>query len=94
MSVSNWDRSFEVEYYKEVHLLDGLRVTLAIVGLSANGGRFCMRNEFFVNQDKLMARVNSTCAWLDLGLRKLTPPPTDLLAALDALPKSDDFRVL
>ncbi|WP_141735010.1 thioesterase family protein [Oligoflexus tunisiensis] len=84
----------EMEYYKEIGLLDELRVTLTVAGLSTDGSRFCLRNEFFRPDGKIAARVTSNGAWLNLATRKLTAPPSELLAALESLPKAEDFVVL
>ena len=84
----------ELEYFKEVRLLEPLRITLAIAGLSDDGSRFSMRNEFWRPEGKLAARVNSFAGWLDLSARRLVVPPEPLLAALRSLPQTDDFRVL
>src|SRR5262245_52304779 len=65
----------QVEYFKEVRLLEGLRVTLELAGLSPDGGRFCMKNEFYRPDGKLAARVTSWGAWLSLTERKLSVPP-------------------
>lgn len=82
----------ELEYFKEVNLLDELRVNLVIAGLSQDGSRWLVRNEFFRPDDRLAARVTSVGAWLDLAARRLTAPPERLLEALRSLPKTDDFR--
>ena len=83
----------ELEYFREVGLLTALRVTLSVAGLSDDGSRFVMRNEFF-RDGKLAARVTSAGGWLDLSARKLVAPPAALLSALRALPKTDDFQIL
>ncbi len=83
----------EVEYFKEFKLLDELVVTLSLAGLSNDGSRMKLRNEFF-RGDVLAARVTSSAGWLDLATRKLTCPPDDLLACLRALDRSDDFTDL
>jgi acyl-CoA thioester hydrolase len=83
----------EVEYFKEFHLLDEIRVQLSLAGLSEDGSRMILRNEFY-RKDVLAARVTSTAGWLDLVQRKLTVPPPDLLNPLQALSRSADFRVL
>lgn len=84
----------EVEYFKEVNLLESLTVNLGIAAMAEDGSRFQMRNEFYRADGKLAARVTSTAGWLDLGQRKLTAPPAALLAALQALSQSSDFQVL
>ncbi len=84
----------EVDYLREVHLLDDLQVQLALAGLAADGSRFVMRNEFIRTDGKVAARVTSTGGWLDLTARRLIGPPAALLAALRLLPPTDDFRSL
>jgi len=84
----------EIEYQKEVALLQALRVTLSMAGLADDGSRFFMRNEFFRPDGKLCARVTSTGGWLDLAARRLVAPPAALLSALQSLPRTDDFQAL
>ena len=84
----------EIEYFKEINLLEELDVALTIAGLSQDGSRFRFRNEFHRMSGQLAARVSSTGGWLDLAGRKLIVPPDDLLAALRALPRSPDFEDL
>ena len=84
----------EVEYYKEVHLLEPLRITLMLAGLAEDGSRFTLRNELWREDGYLIARVTSTGGWLDLATRKLTIPPQALLAALRSLSPTEDFQVL
>lgn len=84
----------EVEYRQELGLLDPFEVTLALAGLSADGARFAIRNEFRKPDGSLCARVTSTGGWLDLGARKLVAPPSALHAALRTLARTDDFSEL
>jgi acyl-CoA thioester hydrolase len=84
----------EVEYFKEVGLLEGLTATLSLAGLADDGSRFVMRNEFFREDRTLTARVTSIGGWLDLSARRLVAPPGRLLDALRSLPRSDDFRIV
>jgi len=83
----------ELEYFRECHLLDELRVTVSLAGLSDDGSRMMLRNEFF-RAANLAARVTSTAGWLDLTARKLVAPPEGLLAALRDLAQTDDFVAL
>ncbi len=84
----------EVEYYKEVRLLQPLRITVLLAGLAEDGSRFSIRNEIWREDGKLIARVTSTGGWLDLATRKLIVPPDALLAALRSLSPAEDFQVL
>ena len=81
----------EVEYRREVGLLQEIVVTLALAGLPADGSRFVLRNEILRPDGTLCARVTSTGGWLDLATRKLVTPPEVLLAALRSLPRTSDF---
>ena len=83
----------EVEYIREVHLLDPVQVTLSLSGLSDDGSRMMLRNAFY-RQGKPSARVTTTAGWFDLNQRKLVCPPLRLLQALRELGRSEDFRVL
>ena len=87
-------RKDEIEYFKEVRLLEELRVTLAIAGLAGDGSRFLLRNEFWRADGQLAAKVTSAGGWLDLALRKLVAPPEALLFALRSLPQTEDFQEL
>jgi acyl-CoA thioester hydrolase len=84
----------ELEYFREVGLLDSLRVTLAMAALSADGSRFRMRNEFYRADGVLVARVTSLGGWFDLEARKLIAPPEQLLGVVRAMPVTDDFEVV
>lgn len=84
----------EVEYFRELKLLDTMRITLQQAGASADGSRFMIRNEFFRADGKRSATVNSLGGWLDLRARKLIAPPPELLKAMQSLGKTDDFQEL
>ncbi len=83
----------ELEYFREANLLEDLVVTMSLAGLSEDGSRMKLRNDFLV-AGKLGARVSSLAGWLDLEQRKLVCPPEPLLAALRDLAHSEDFVVL
>ena len=84
----------EIEYYKEMYLLDSIRITFQGAGISDDASRFKIRNEFFREDGKLAARLNTTGSWLDLDKRKLIMPPIELAAAMRSLARTDDFEVL
>lgn len=84
----------ELEYFREVGLLDRLLVTTSLSALSEDGSRFHIRNEFFREDRTLAARVTSAGGWLDLSARTLVAPPGQLLAALRSLPRAGGFQVL
>jgi acyl-CoA thioester hydrolase len=84
----------ELEYFREIRLLQAMRITQASAGLAQDGSRFLIRNEFWLEDGRLAARVTSAGGWLDLTTRRLTAPPEALLAALRSLPPTGDFQVL
>ena len=82
----------EVDYYREVGLLDEFRVTLEMAELSADGSRMVIQNSFYRPDGKLIARVRSKAGWIDLDARKLVSPPESLLGALQNSARTDDFK--
>jgi len=84
----------EVEYRKEVSLLQEITVTLAIAGHSGDGSRFLLCNEILRPDGTLCARVTSAGGWMDLTARKLVAPPEALHKAMKSLPQTNDFTVL
>lgn len=84
----------ELEYFRELRLLDSVRITLELAGLSVDGSRFRLRNEFFRADGALAARVTTLGGWLDLSRRKLTAPPEELANALRLLTRTEDYQEL
>jgi acyl-CoA thioester hydrolase len=87
-------RKDEIVYFKEIGLLEEITVTLALAGLSADGSRWILRNEFFRADGSLAASVSSTGGWLDLHARALVSAPQELLATVQALTRTPDFQTL
>ena len=84
----------ELEYFRELRLMDQVRVTLLLAGLSEDGSRFRLRNEFWSESGTLVARLTSLGGWIELRLRRLLAPPPALAAALRALDRTSDFECL
>lgn len=74
----------ELEYFRELRLLEPVRVTLFAREVG-DDGRFVLVNEFFREDGQRAARVTSTGAWLDLDRRKITRPPDELRQLLEQL---------
>jgi acyl-CoA thioester hydrolase len=87
-------RRDEVDYYRELHLLDPIRVTLLLAGLSDDASRFKLRNEIHREDGQLAARLTSLGGWFDLNARKLIAPPQPIADALRALDRTEDFEKL
>lgn len=84
----------ELEYFREIHLQEKIKVTFALAGHAIDGSRFLMRHEIFRQDGELSARVTSAGGWLSLTERKLIAPPPLLLSAMNLLDKTEDFVVL
>jgi len=84
----------ELEYFREVQLLEEFVIDLALAGLAEDGSRFVIKNGFFRTDGKPIARVTSSGGWLDLCLRRLVPAPAVLLKVLQEISRTDDFQVL
>ena len=87
-------RRDEIEYFREVSLLESFDVQLELCGQSEDGSRFHLRNRFFLQDGTPSATVTSLGGWLDIRARRLIAPPADLLAAMNHIPRTDDFLVL
>ncbi|HEY8561285.1 MAG TPA: thioesterase family protein [Pyrinomonadaceae bacterium] len=83
----------EIEYFREFRLLDAIRITLQSAGLSEDGSRFKIRNEFYRADGKLAARLDTIGGWLNLDKRKLIVPPENLANAMRGLARTGDFEV-
>jgi len=81
----------ELEYFRELKLLESITVTMALAGLAGDASRFRIRNEFFRPDGKIAARVTSAGGWFDLQARKIVPPPQSLAAILHDLTRTADF---
>lgn len=84
----------EVSYYKEVHLLDEFEGRLQLRGLSGDGSRLLLRNEFVRADGILIATVTTLSGWLDLDTRTLSRPPETIRRVLERLARTSDFAVL
>jgi len=87
-------RRDELEYFREVALLEPITITLQLDGQARDGSRFRLCNEILRADGQCAARVRSEGGWLDLGARKLIAPPPDLFAAMNAMPRSAAFEEL
>lgn len=81
----------EIEYYRELRLLDPYDVTLELGGLAPDASRMRLVNGFFRPDGKPVARVVSHGGWLDLERRKLVAPPPELRDLLAAIPHAGGF---
>ena len=84
----------EITYFKEMYMLDKIRITFQTAGLSEDATRFRLRNDFFREDGKLAASLTTTGGWLGFETRKLVVPPKKLANAMRNLARTEDFEVL
>src|SRR5688572_5103647 len=87
-------RRDEIEYFRELRLLEPVRVALTLAAMSDDGSHFRLRNEFFRSDGKSAAIVTTTGGWLDLAIRRLTAPPEAIVLAYQTLVRTEDFETL
>ena len=85
--------SDEIRYRREVFLAEEVDVTCQVTGLSADGARWEMRHEVRRADGSTAATVLSHGGWMGKRTRKLTAPPADLIAAVDAI-RSEDCALI
>jgi acyl-CoA thioester hydrolase len=79
-------------YKKELKLLEGFRVELALAAITEDGRRMRLRNTIRREHDnELAAVVESVVIWFDLTARKAVEPFEELKLAWFALERTEDF---
>lgn len=87
-------RRDEVDYYRELNLLQPVRVNMLLAGLSEDASRFRLAHEIRREDGELAARVSTLAGIFSLDTRRLVAPPEPLADALRALDRAEDFSVL
>jgi acyl-CoA thioester hydrolase len=82
----------ELVYRKELRLLEEFTVDLVLVGVSADGVRFRLRNTFRTASGELSAEVTSEGVWFDLEVRRPRTPPAEVDAVMRAMVRSPEFQ--
>jgi len=82
------------EYFREVLMLENIRVTNENGGHSEDGSRFRVVNNIYKADGVLACRIVSIGGWLSLRTRKLIEPPDVLKSAWLELPRTEDFEDL
>ena len=81
----------ECAFLREIRPDDRIRVNLQKGQINEDGSRWSLHHELFNQDDKKVAHISITGAWLDLAMRKLSTPPSDLAAAMYELPQGEAF---
>ncbi|MCB9592119.1 MAG: thioesterase family protein [Sandaracinaceae bacterium] len=85
----------KLTYKKEIKLLEGFRVELALAGSTRDVRRLIVRNTILRDADDAVAAVvQSVVLWLDLAARKPVAPPDALRDVWLGLARTSDFEWL
>lgn len=87
-------KSETAEYFREIMMLEQVRVTIKNGGNSKDWSRFRVVNNFYRTDGTHAARVVSIGGWLSLKERKLIEPPEGLQTAWMRLVRTEDFEDL
>ena len=83
-----------LEYRRELRMHESIDITLVVEGLSTDGSRWILANEFLRGDGQLAAKVTSQGGWLDLKARALAAPPPTLFAIQHGAPRGTSFAEL
>lgn len=78
------------KYVREIALGDEITIDLQLVGLNHDASRYHMR-QTFRRGDTVCAEYEIKGAWLDIGSRRIAPPPAGLLEATQNMARAADF---
>jgi len=84
----------EIDYLRECHMGEEVTVDFTVFGLSADESRFKIAHDLWKPGGKQAARLVVHGGWLDMGARKLRPPPPALKAIWDRVERVEPFEVL
>lgn len=82
----------ETKFLQEIRMGTEISVDIELLKLSKNGGRFSFLHHIYNEDKKLAAIIEVDGAWIDLKIRKLCLPPSNLVDAMLNLEKSSDFE--
>ncbi len=83
-----------IYYFKEFLAEDVVIVDLKLKGISEDGMFFSFEHDFFNGKGENCARCEMMGSWIDMKTRQLTSLPEHLLKPMEALEKTEDFKLL
>jgi len=84
----------EIEYRREAAIGDEVLVDALSAGCAPDASRWSIRHRLWKGDGTEMAQVTVLGAWIDLELRKLTPPPRELADAFLAMGRAEPYADL
>ena len=83
-----------IEFFRELLLLEKLKVTMENGGLAPDCSRFRIVNNFYKTDGTHAAKVTSIGGWLSFKERKLIEPPEIIQSAMRNLTRTEDHEEL
>jgi acyl-CoA thioester hydrolase len=84
----------EAIFRREILLEDKISLTVELVKITPDFGRWSLRHHFLKADNTLAAILNVDGAWIDLAKRKLAVPNDFIRDIFDHFPKAQDFQVV
>ena len=81
----------DTRFLKELHINEALRVTGELSGLSEDGSRWNIIHTLYKADGRPAATFSVEGAWLDLRVRKLIVPPSEITALMHELPRHESY---
>jgi acyl-CoA thioester hydrolase len=82
----------ECLFRREIRYGDSIQLTSKLKKARQDFSRFSIQHDFIRNDGTICAILTIDAAWINTRIRKLTVPPLQNIALLDAIPKTDDFE--
>jgi acyl-CoA thioester hydrolase len=86
--------SILARFLREVRMGETITITYSLSGLSLNGSRWKVHHDIIKTNRKKAVSLDLEGTLLNLTARKPVPPPPELLATFNILPRSPDFEKL
>ena len=83
----------EAIFRREILFDDKVTITVELVKMTEDYGRWSLRHQFFKAGNTLAATLNVDGAWIDLAKRKLAVPNEFIQNIFENFPRSQDFEV-
>lgn len=84
----------EAVFLKEIHMNELITVDINLAAMRQDASRWRIIHNIAKENGEKAAVITVDGAWIDLFKRKLASPPVDLVAAVQHMPRTDNFEVL
>ena len=84
----------ECIFKREINLGDEIFIHLKLQQASTDMRKWTMIHELWKANETLAAIITVEGAWMDTRLRKIVAPPEKFRAAFEALPTTEDFKMI